>query len=404
MKNYYEILGVSKKATSEEIKKAYRQLAKKWHPDACSDANAHEVFVRITEAYEILIDEEKRRNYDQVLEYNEAEASRRRADEERSRTSYSSSGYSRTADNQYDKEARSAYSNNDYSQRASAKYHEDVREAQRRAETYYGMSLDRLLSQVIDVVAYVAKETVKYTVCGEDVELSFKERMSIGFKGVILVIMIILTFTGVLAPLTIPIGLMVFKLLMHKGKFIGVGRVVGSTILFAAIVLGCGFIIVWIVDGMQQASRENYSESSNYYYGSQNDYNDGYDYDYSSDQQTYNEAVDYNTYSAYDGYDHFSYDYEGLIDGGHPVVLMLSQVEVNAEGRRQAYSYYKKYPDQIFTLVEIDSNEDGILLYEYYEGELTGKYTIYKEADGYTGEFLNTTTQVVMPVSIERMY
>ena len=64
-KNYYDILGVSKTASDEEIKKAYRSLAKKYHPDLNKTEEAANKFKEINEAYEVLSDSKKRSNYDQ---------------------------------------------------------------------------------------------------------------------------------------------------------------------------------------------------------------------------------------------------------------------------------------------------------------------------------------------------
>ncbi len=81
-KNYYKILGLPENASKKEIKKKYKKLAKKYHPDVNKDPGAKERFIEINEAYEILIDDKpkpttsKPRNkrqekYDKSREYAE---------------------------------------------------------------------------------------------------------------------------------------------------------------------------------------------------------------------------------------------------------------------------------------------------------------------------------------------
>ena len=64
-RDYYEVLGVSKNATKEEIQSAYRKLAKKYHPDINHDPDAPKMFEEVQEAYDVLKDDTKRQQYDQ---------------------------------------------------------------------------------------------------------------------------------------------------------------------------------------------------------------------------------------------------------------------------------------------------------------------------------------------------
>ena len=63
-RDYYEILGIGREATDEDIKKAFRKLAFKYHPDHNQEDNSGEAFKEINEAYEVLSDREKRAIYD----------------------------------------------------------------------------------------------------------------------------------------------------------------------------------------------------------------------------------------------------------------------------------------------------------------------------------------------------
>jgi molecular chaperone DnaJ len=62
--DYYKVLGVDKKASQDDIKKSYRKLARKYHPDTNKEAGAEERFKEISEAYDVLSDPEKRKKYD----------------------------------------------------------------------------------------------------------------------------------------------------------------------------------------------------------------------------------------------------------------------------------------------------------------------------------------------------
>ena len=76
-KNYFQVLGVERSADADEVKRAFRKLARQYHPDVNpGDASAEARFKEISEAYEVLSDPEKRRRYEQFGQYwNQAGAS-----------------------------------------------------------------------------------------------------------------------------------------------------------------------------------------------------------------------------------------------------------------------------------------------------------------------------------------
>lgn len=67
-KDYYKILGVAKSANDDDIKKAYRKLALKYHPDKNKEPDSEEKFKEVAEAYEVLSDKKKRDVYDRYGE------------------------------------------------------------------------------------------------------------------------------------------------------------------------------------------------------------------------------------------------------------------------------------------------------------------------------------------------
>lgn len=82
--NYYEILGVDRKATAKELKHAYRQLARKWHPDLNRDnlAEAEKKMTEINVAYSVLSDDVARMDYDKKLDAEAAKSSRQQKSSE----------------------------------------------------------------------------------------------------------------------------------------------------------------------------------------------------------------------------------------------------------------------------------------------------------------------------------
>ena len=93
-KDYYAILGVPRNATPEEIKEAYRRLAKEYHPDKNPSPEAEERFKLINEAYQVLSDPAKRAEYDALYDVMMSRASAPTAPEEKTRNETLSSSCS----------------------------------------------------------------------------------------------------------------------------------------------------------------------------------------------------------------------------------------------------------------------------------------------------------------------
>lgn len=118
MTDYYKVLGVPKQATQDEIKRAYRKLAKETHPDVNPNKDAQEKFVVIGEAYAILGDPEKRKTYHYRIARMQREVIRRRAEAQT--------------------RANSKQSSKDFN--SGREYDEWVRQAREKAQSHAGMS------------------------------------------------------------------------------------------------------------------------------------------------------------------------------------------------------------------------------------------------------------------------
>ena len=153
MANYYEILEVSEKASKEVIEKAYRVLAKKYHPDGKpqeAKAKAEQRMKQINEAYDVLSNEEKRRKYDSDLQWQkQQEEDRKRQEEQRKmQETYEQMLQEERAINRQNGEERNqevaqnkSYATNENSRMASAKaIHSQMQRAYRQAYNDYWRS------------------------------------------------------------------------------------------------------------------------------------------------------------------------------------------------------------------------------------------------------------------------
>ncbi len=208
IKNYYSIMGVSRNATSDELKRAFKDKAKKYHPDVSKAPDAHQKFIEIGEAYEVLKDPNSRREYDALLD----QTSRRKQ-------------YTQT-----DSSSRKSYQSRDYSD-----FRDTQQKAKTQAENYASMDIDDLITNVLGFIYKVGKVTLVGQ--SDRPRITLGHYIKLGLSGIVLTISIALLFTGIG---TIP-GIIIAKGVtdgLHKdGKFIGFGPLILSTIVAYTVII-----------------------------------------------------------------------------------------------------------------------------------------------------------------------
>ena len=217
MKDYYKILEIDPNCTKDDIRKAYKRLAKQWHPDNNKSANAHERFVEITEAFEILFDDNTRAKYD---------AARMNAG-------------STTSDSYYENYEHS------YEYRTKTDFSKEQERAREKGKYYSNISFEEFMQKAFDIIVEIGIGTI-YGDNEFNQNKTFKTYMGIGAKAWISILLVIASFTGVLAPVSIPI---LIKLnMISKDRFVGIKNIIIGMFVFLVTLLGSIFLIYLIVN------------------------------------------------------------------------------------------------------------------------------------------------------------
>ena len=199
IKDYYSILGITRNATPAEIKKAFRDKAKVYHPDVSELPDAHRIFIELGEAYEVLKDPESKENYDYIISGKAERAA----------------GYNRSE--------------------REHEYRKAQQRAKSEAESYAGISLEELISEVIGF-AIDAGRTV--LVGRKDKpSVGIFDFIKMGFLGLVLTICIVISFTGIGTVPGFIIGVIVAKSLTKNGRFIGIVPFIICTLITDILVL-----------------------------------------------------------------------------------------------------------------------------------------------------------------------
>ena len=202
IRNYYKILNVSRTASKEEIKSAYRKLVKVTHPDVNKASDSKEKFQELLEAYEVLSNDDMRAKYDELIR----------------------------SCMQKSPNAREQYQN--FRQN-------EQREARQKAQKYYYMSLDEVLSAFAGTLLHGEKAA--------KVQLNAKVYHILGFRVLFCLGLISLMGTAILTIPAIILITYVIKGFFYNGTFVGIIPVVkGFLLVFAESMAVTAFILLCI--------------------------------------------------------------------------------------------------------------------------------------------------------------
>ncbi|HEX4373836.1 MAG TPA: J domain-containing protein [Puia sp.] len=169
--DYYKILGLDKKASEEDIKKAYRKLARKHHPDLNpNDKEANKKFQQINEANEVLSDPEKRKKYDQYGKDWQHADQFEQAKQQRSQQPRGDSGYNFSGD----------FNDSDFSDFFSAMFGQQAETGKSRRTTFRGNDYNAELHLNLKDVYKTQKQTI--TVDGKNIRITIPAGVEDGQK------------------------------------------------------------------------------------------------------------------------------------------------------------------------------------------------------------------------------
>ena len=233
MQSYYRTLETHAGASPEELRRAFRHLLRKWHPDVNpgSHEEAHAHTRRLIEAYEVLKDPGSRAEYDAFLEQQQATAaaSRRAADSRppSSGDCTSSRGAAASASSGA-ASGRGSVPPSDFARQSPA-----GRRAAAHAATAAGWGMD-------DILESFWKGSGEY----RRLDAGFGSLVSVGFWGWLMVAAIALTFTGVGAVSWFVVGRGIYHTLLPNGRFVGIGTLLGGMLFWLAIPVGLFLLLL----------------------------------------------------------------------------------------------------------------------------------------------------------------